>query len=99
MGSSVTYEKKYDSGFYRSLFEIHNDGDMTVLTYHKDRPQGIFFFATVKEIETEYADVEEKELWLCNVKTDNTNYGRLVVKVPSSKIKYLEMLSQCRRVR
>ena len=81
MGSSISYTKKLDEGFYRVLIERQWNGEsVTILTFHKDKPQGIFFEDEVKEFETERSD-GVSELWVCDVETGNTHYKRITVKM------------------
>lgn len=86
MGATISYIKKLDEGFYRVLIEKEWNGESaTILTYHANKPQGIFIQDEVKEIETEVLDVKVNELWLCSVKRDNVHYHRIWIKIPSHK--------------
>ena len=74
-----------DEGFYRCLVEPPFENKVYVLTYFKDH-QNQFRFENVKEFETETADVEAQELWLCRVDCDSGDfYNRLTVKVPEER--------------
>jgi hypothetical protein len=84
MGSTVSYVKKLDEDFYRALIEKEWNGESaTILTYHENKPQGIFMVDEAKEVETETSEVEVNELWLCSVERDNIHYNRITIKTPS----------------
>ena len=85
MGHNIRYMRKMDSGFYRCLcYEVrHESRTVFALTYFEGR-QNQFSFENVREFETELAEVEEQELWLCRVDSDNDFWNRLTVKIPDS---------------
>lgn len=84
MGRNIRYVRKMDEGFYRCLVEGLSPirYKVTALTYFESK-QNMFTFENVREFETEFADVETQELWLCRVDTDHDFYNRLTVKIPN----------------
>lgn len=83
MGRHIRYIRKMDEGFYRCLVEPPFGDKVFVLTYFEDDQQNQFSFENVREFETEYAEVDSQELWLCRVDCDNGDfYNRITVKVP-----------------
>ena len=87
MGRHIRYIRKMDEGFHRCLVEPPSDNKVFVLTYF-DNPlgQNQFSFENVREFETEYAEVDSQELWLCRVDcNDGDFYNRLTVKVPNKR--------------
>lgn len=88
MGRSIRYVRKIDEGFYRCLVEAFGlkRYKVNVLTFFEPLDQNVFSFENVQEFETEFADVESQELWLCRVDTDHDFYNRLTIKIPRSSV-------------